>query len=59
MKKIKLLINTVSQRYPIYIGRNLTSNISSLIAQNSIKFEKCLLVVDKNVPKNIIFKIRK
>ena len=31
MKKIKLIINTINQKYPIYIGKNLTSNIYKLI----------------------------
>ena len=58
MKKIKLLINTNSQRYPILIGSNLISKINKIINENSITFQKCLLVVDRNVPKKFISKIK-
>ena len=59
MKPIKLDIKTNSQKYPIIIGSNLISNISSIVKNNSIKFKNCLLIVDKNIPKKIFFKIRK
>ena len=59
MKKTKLIINTNTQSYNIFIGSNLISKISSLIKESSIRFEKCLLVIDKNVPKSFILKIRK
>ena len=59
MKTIKLIIKTKEQKYPIYIGHKLVSKISKIIKNNSIKFKKCLLVVDKNVPKNLIFQIKK
>ena len=51
MKTIKLMIKTKTQNYPILIGHNLISKISKIIKDNSIKFRKCLFVVDKNVPK--------
>ena len=59
MKKIKLIVNTVGQKYPIIIGKNVAKNISKIISDNLISFEKCLLVVDKNVPKKLLVKIRK
>jgi len=59
MKKIKLIINTNTQKYPVIIGSNLISNISNLIKNNSIKFEKCLIVIDKNVPKQFTLKVKK
>ena len=59
MKKIKLTINTITQNYPIIIGKGVSSNISKIASENSIKFEKCLILVDKNVPKNILTKIKK
>ena len=51
---IKLLVNTKSQKYPIIIGNNLISKILKIVNKNSISFKKCLLVVDKNVPKKKI-----
>ena len=59
MKPIKLKINTKTQQYPIIIGSNLSSNIAKIIKDNSISFKQCLLVVDVNVPKKIISKMKK
>ena len=53
MKPIKLIINTESQKYPIIIGENLISKISLFMKNNSIQFKKCLMVVDKNIPKKL------
>ena len=51
MKLKKLQINTLSQKYSIFIGYNLISNLNKLFLENSIDFEKCLLVIDTNIPK--------
>ena len=51
MKKIKLVVKTSSKNYPIIIGSNIIKNISSIIQRNNIKFNKCLIVADKKVPK--------
>tara|TARA_Y100001958_G_scaffold137671_1_gene110357 strand:+ start:821 stop:1927 length:1107 start_codon:yes stop_codon:yes gene_type:complete len=59
MKPRKLIINTRSQKYPIIIGTNLISKIYKIITDNSIKFKKCLLVIDKNIPTKMIKKIKK
>ena len=59
MKTIKLKIKTKTQEYPIIIGSYLTSNISKILRDNSIKFKKTLIVVDKNISKNIVQKIKK
>ena len=59
MKTIKLNIKTKTQRYPIIIGSNLLVNISKIFKNNSIKFKKCLIVVDKNISNKIIFNIKK
>ena len=59
MKMKKLIINTKTQKYPLIIGTNLSSNTSTLINKNSIKFKKCLLVIDKKVPKIMINRIKK
>ena len=54
MKPIKLNINTKSQSYPIIIGSNLVNNIGNIVQKNSLKFKKCLLIIDKNISKKII-----
>ena len=59
MKPIKLKIKTLNQKHSVIIGLNLISRLSFYIKQNSISFEKCLLVIDKNVPQKMITKIRK
>ena len=59
MKLTKLKINTKTQQYSILIGSNLCSNISKIIKDNSINFNQCLIVVDDNVPKKIVLKIKK
>ena len=59
MKPIKLNINTKSQSYPIIIGSNLVNNIGNIVQKNSLKFKKCLLIIDKNISKKIISKIKK
>ena len=58
MKPIKLKIKTKSKTYPIIIGSNLVSNVSKILKNNSIKFKKCLLIVDLNISKKIIYKIK-
>ena len=59
MKPTKLIIKTKTKQYPIVIGSNLVSKISNIINHYSIKFEKCLLLIDKNVPKSMIGKNKK
>ena len=58
MKPIKLNIETKTQKYPIIIGSNLITNFSKIIKNNSLTFNQCLLVVDKNVPKKFITKMK-
>ena len=52
MKKIKLVVKTKSKTYPIIIGSNLLKDIPNIMRSNNIKFNKCLIVVDKKVPQN-------
>ena len=59
MKPIQLKVQTKSHTYPIIIGSNLIPQISRIPKKNSLTFKKCLLVVDKNISKKIIFKIKK
>ncbi len=59
MKPIKLRIKTKTQNYSIIIGSNLISNILKLSKNNSLNFKKCLIVVDYNISKKFVSKIRK
>ena len=58
MKTIKLIVKTGTQKYPIFIGSNLISKISKIMNDNSIEFKKCLLIIDRNVPKKLVNKIK-
>jgi len=59
MKQTKLNIVTKTEKYPIIIGSNLTSSVSKIFKLNSIDFDKCLIVVDKNVPKKFVSNIKR
>ena len=59
MKLTKLNIITKNEKYPIIIGSNLTSKVSKIFKLNSIDFDKCLIVADKNVPKKFISNIKR
>ena len=58
MKIKKLKIQTLSQNYHIIIGSDLVSKLSRIIKNNSIRFNKCLIILDKNIPKKVIKKIK-
>ena len=59
MKQTKLTIVTKTEKYPIIIGSNLILNLSKIFKLNSIDFDKCLIVIDKSVPKKFISNIKK
>ena len=59
MKSTKLNINTKTKKYSIIIGSNLGLNVSKIISENLINFKQCLLVIDKNVSKKNVSKIKK
>tara|TARA_B100001057_G_scaffold294913_1_gene295032 strand:- start:11049 stop:12155 length:1107 start_codon:yes stop_codon:yes gene_type:complete len=59
MKIEKLIINTKTQKYPIIIGRNLIAKLSRFTSNTIGKHKKYLLIIDKNVPKKNINKIKK
>ena len=53
MKQTRLNIVTKTEKYPIIIGSNLTLSLSKIFKLNSIYFNKCLIIVDRGVPKNL------
>jgi 3-dehydroquinate synthase len=57
MKTVKIIVNTNGLKYPIIIGTGIINKISKILDDNSIKFKKCLLVVDNKISKNYIKKI--
>ena len=58
MKTKKIIIKTINQKYPIIIGKKIIGKLSSVLDKNLIKFEKCLVIIDKNVPNKMILKIK-
>ena len=59
MKPIKLQVKTKSENYPIIIGSNIIKNLDLFLNKNSIIFNQCLLVIDKNISNKMISKITK
>ena len=59
MKPIKLIVKTKSQKYPIIIGSNILARLFSEFKKHSIQFNKCLIIIDNNVPRNYVLKIKK
>tara|TARA_X000000368_G_C23014204_1_gene704882 strand:- start:65 stop:1171 length:1107 start_codon:yes stop_codon:yes gene_type:complete len=59
MKSIKLKVNTNNNKYKIIIGSGIIGKLFKILDENSIKFNKCLLVIDSKIPKSLIKKITK
>ena len=59
MKQIKLNVKTKMHKYPIVIGSDLNKIIGKVINKNLINFQKCFLIIDKNVPSKFISNIKK
>ena len=59
MNTNKISIKTNSKNYSILIGRDLISKIDKILKANHLKFDKCLIVTDKNIPnkfKRLLYK---
>ena len=54
MSFVKLQIKMKDQEYPIVIGNNILDKVQVLLKKNMIKFNQCLIIVDKNVPKKLV-----
>ena len=54
MNLIKLQVKTNNQRYPIIIGNNIVNKLQKFLKQSLVNFNQCLVVVDKNVPKELM-----
>ena len=52
MKTNKIKIKTSTKNYSIIIGRDLIGKIDKVLKTNRLKFDKCLIVADKNIPHN-------
>ena len=55
----KISIKTNNKNYSIIIGRDLIGKIDKILKDNHLKFDKCLIVIDKNIPhrfKRLLYK---
>ena len=52
MNTNKISIKTSNKNYSIVIGRDLIVKINKILKANRLKFDKCLIVTDKNIPHN-------
>ncbi len=52
MNTNKISIKTSTKNYSIIIGRDLIGKIDKILKANLLKFDKCLIVTDKNIPHN-------
>ena len=59
MKDYKLVINTKTKKYPIYIGHNILKTSNKIFRNNKLDIKKCLVVVDKNVPRKNVLILKK
>ena len=50
MKTHKILINTKTKKYSIFIGSNLINKTSKILLSQKLTFSKILIVIDKNIP---------
>ena len=57
MKKIRINVKTKTSNYPIIIGSDLIKNLIKIFKNDSIKFNKCLLVIDNRIPKKFVNKV--
>ena len=48
MNLIKLQVKTNNNKYPIIIGNGAINKISKILKDNSVNFNKCLIVSDDN-----------
>ena len=51
MKTYNIKINAKTKKYSIVIGSNIIKNISKILSKQNFDFKKCLIVIDKNIPK--------
>ena len=57
MSLIKIGVKPINQKYSIIIGNNILNNFKTILKKNLINFNQCLIIVDKNVPKNLVNKV--
>ena len=51
MKQKIIKVKTKSKNYEVHIGTNLISKLRNILKKNKILFSKCLIVIDRKIPK--------
>ena len=51
MKIINIKIKTKTKEYFVVVGSNIIKNITTVLSDKKITFQKCLIVIDKNIPR--------
>ena len=59
MKIHKILINTKTKKYSIFIGSKLIDKINKILSSEGLSFSKVLIVIDKNIPSEFKTKLIK
>jgi len=59
MKFNKITVNTSTKKYKIFLGSDIINKIHKILNSQKIYFEKCLIIVDKNIPKKFKNKLFK
>jgi len=59
MKTYNIKINTNTKRYSIIIGSDILKNISKILVNQKIFFQKCLIVTDGNIPNKFKLLLKK
>ena len=57
MSSTKIQVKTKNDKYPIIIGNNILGKLQEFLKKNFINFNQCLIIADKNVPKQLIKKV--
>ena len=59
MKNTKIIINTKSKSYPIYLGNGILNTTGTLIRKNLPNVKKICIISDKNLPLILLKKLSK
>lgn len=59
MNKSEIKVITKNNSYSVITGSGIIKSLSKILKNKSINFTNCLLIVDRNVPKNLLNKIKK
>ena len=59
MRTHKIQVKTQTKKYSIFIGSNILKNIVKILDNQNIKFSKCLVIIDKNIPLKFKFILKR